>query len=180
MSYERFRASITDPALIAVANHWSEARSGRLMPAWRDIDPASIKEHLPKIWAWRWDPALGTFIGRLAGEEITALLGKNNRGKRLDECFGVDAHDVLYARFKRVTDEPALMHSYGRVYAIDGRDGPGERIVLPLATDGKHGDGIIGATAYRLGARPTTSDRTAVDHQAVDHHEEFIDFVPLA
>jgi hypothetical protein len=174
MSFERFLASITDPALIAVAAHWNEARSDRLMPAWRDIDPAAIREHLPMVWSWRWDAALGTFIGRLAGEEIIAVLGKNTRGKSIEEVFRPDAQAVVLARYKRVMSDPVLMHSSGKVFLLSGGTGDGERIVLPLAADGRHGDGVIGATVYRLGIRPTKSDRIAIDH-----HGEVIDFFPL-
>jgi hypothetical protein len=174
MPYERFRASLAEPALIAVAEHWNAARAGRLMPAWRDIDPAAIKEHLPIVWSWRWEPALGTFIGRLAGEEIIAVLGKNTRGKRLDECFRPDAREAVLARYRRVTDEPAMMHSHGRVFLPSGAPGYGVRIVLPLAADGTHGDGIIGATIYRLGIRPTIRDKISIDHLG-----EVIDFFPL-
>jgi hypothetical protein len=174
MSYERFRASIKDPALGAVVEHWNIVRSGRPMPAWQDIDPASIKEHLPIVWAWRWDPELNTFIGRLAGEEILAVLRTHTRGKRIDECFATEACQAIFARFKQVIDGPALMHSHGKVYVLGGRDGQGERIVLPLGADGTLGDGVIGATVYRLGIRPTTKDKISVDHL-----NEVTDFFPL-
>lgn len=174
MSYERFLASIKDPALVAVAEHWNMARSGRPMPAWQNIDPASVKEHLPIIWSWRWEPRMGTFIGRLAGEDILTVLSTHTRGKRIDECFPPEAREAIFARFKQVMDGPALMHSHGKVYVLGGRDGQGERIVLPLASDGTLGDGVIGATAYRLGIRPTTRDKISVDHL-----NEVTEFFPL-
>jgi hypothetical protein len=46
--------------------------------------------------------------------------------------------------------------------------------MLPLAADGKHGDGVLGATVYQLGIRPKTSDKISIDH-----HGEIIDFFPL-
>ena len=164
MSYEAFRAAVSDPALLAVAQHWDAARAGRSMPAWRDIDPAAIRQHLAIVWAWRWDDALGTFVGRLAGEEIVAVLGRNIHGRRLDECFRPEAHGAVFARYKRVIAEPALMHSHGKVHRAFGGLGQGERIVLPLAADGVHGDGIFGATTYRLGIRPTSGETFAIDH----------------
>jgi hypothetical protein len=173
MSYDRFCASITDPALVAVAEHWRAARSGRCMPAWRDIDPASIRKQLPIVWSWRWDAALATFIGRLAGEEIIAVLGTNTHGKRLDEVFRPDACAAVELRYRRVMEEPALMHSRGKVFLMSGGVGEGERIVLPLATDGVQGDGVIGATVYRLGGRGTAGKA------AIDHHGEVIEFFPL-
>lgn len=175
MSYERFRASMSDAALIAVAEHWNDARSGRMMPGWRDIDPAAIKEHLQIVWAWRWDAEIGTFIGRLAGEGIIATLGKNTRGKRMDEVLHPDAREVVLARCKRVIGDPAIMRSHGKVYVTTGRDGWGERIVLPLAADGRNGDGVLGATVYRFDTRPQTSDKISVDYQG-----EVTEFFPLS
>jgi hypothetical protein len=49
-----------------------------------------------------------------------------------------------------------------------------ERVMLPLAADGKHGDGVLEATVYQLGIRPKTSDKISIDH-----HSEIIDFFPL-
>jgi hypothetical protein len=173
MSYEQFRAPIKAPALIAVAEHWHEVRSGRLMPGWRDIDPTAIKQYLPIVWSWRWDTALSTFIGRLAGEDIIAVMGTGIRGKRLHDCFPPNARDAVFARYKRVIDEPAFMHSVGKVHMLAGGNGWGERIVLPLAADGRHADGILGATVYRFSVRPVSGEAS------IDHLNEAIDFFPL-
>ena len=173
MSYEQLRASLKQPALIAVAEHWNAVRAMRRMPGWRDIDPAAIKVYLPMVWAWRWDASLGTFVGRLAGEDIIAVLGTNPRGKRLAECFPAKAVDAVLARYRRIIEEPALMRSEGKIYSPAGHEGWGERVVLPLAGDGEHGDGIIGATFYRLDIRPVAGE------VSIDHLNEEIDFFPL-
>jgi hypothetical protein len=44
------------------------------------------------------------------------------------------------------------VHFQGQLYRHIGRVGMAERIVLPLADDGAHADGIIGATTYSLPA----------------------------
>jgi hypothetical protein len=175
MSYERFLAAIEDASLLAVAEHWNSARGGRQMPAWKDIDPAAIGQYLPIIWAWRYEKPLQTFVGRLAGEEIIAVLGNSIRGRPIEECFPAGAHEMVRARYMTVIDGPELMHSYGTVFRHAGGEGRGERIVLPLAEDGVHGDGVIGATVYRLGIRPTLGDQLSVVH-----HGEIVDFFPLA
>jgi hypothetical protein len=46
--------------------------------------------------------------------------------------------------------------------------------MLPLAGDGIRGDAIIGASVYRVGFRPATSDRLSIDQL-----NETIDFFPL-
>ena len=175
MSHERFLAAIKDSALIAVAEHWNSLRSERRMPAWKQVDPAAIRQYLPIVWAWRWDPSLETLVGRLAGEEIIAVIGNSIRGRRIDECFAPGAHEMVLARYTRVMGGPALMHSYGAVFRHTGSEGYGERIVLPLAEDGACSDGVLGATVYRLDVRPTLGDKLSVVHA-----DEVVEFHPLA
>jgi hypothetical protein len=167
-------SAIQSPALKAVYAHWMTVRGDRLMPAWRDIDAAAIGKHLPLVWAWRYDFTRRTFIGRLAGEEILAVLGREIRGRPLEECFPEDAAQVVLERYRAVMNGPSIMRSTGHVHMKTGRHGVGERIVMPLADDGASGDGVLGVTEYRL----NIGDAKAVG-AAIDHHHEAIDFYPL-
>jgi hypothetical protein len=175
MSFELFLSAIKDTALLDVAAHWNTARGNRLMPGWSDIDPVGLGRNLPIVWAWRYDAGLGTFVGRLAGEEIIAVLGVNIRGRRIETCFRPDAVDVVCQRYRTVIEGPKFMYSYGTVFARSGGNGVGQRIVLPLATDGVHSDGVLGATVYRLGIKPAIGDEIAIDH-----HSEIVEFYPLS
>ncbi len=166
--FQTLDAAIQSPALKAVFSHWLDARGERAMPAWRHIDAAAIGKHLPMVWAWRFDFTLGTFIGRLAGEEIIAVLGKEIRGRRLEQCFPADSGPVVLERYKMVMAGPRIMHSTGHVYMKTGRHGIGERMVLPLADDGINGDGLLGVTQYRLNIGDAKRVGAAIDH----HHEE--------
>jgi hypothetical protein len=174
MSYASFRAAITEPALREIAAHWDAVRGDRRMPAWRDIDAYALAPHLPIIWSWRYDIIRKTFIGRLAGEEINAMLGVSIRGKTIEECFAPDVAAVVRQRYQAVMDGPAFMFSYGKVFASAGRTGQGERIVVPLAEDGVRPDGVLGATVYRLGIVPTARDGVAIDyHNEIVTHYKF-------
>ena len=55
----------------------------------------------------------------------------------------------LFTRSKRVVVELALYRGEGTVFAHIDHFGHGERIMMPLATDGSLGDGILGATDYK-------------------------------
>jgi hypothetical protein len=176
MSYALFRAAITEPALLEIAAYWDKVCGARRMPAWRDIDAYALAPHLPIIWTWRYDLARETFVGRLAGEEINAMLGVSIRGKTIEECFSPDVVAVVRQRYRAVMDGPAFMFSYGKVFANAGRSGQGERIVLPLADDGVHPDGVLGATVYRLGLVPTARDGVRIDHHnEIVTHFKFVD-----
>ena len=163
MSFEDFTARIQAPALRDVARHWGEARTGRAMPGWSHIDPAAIARHLPMIWSWRYDRATGAFTGRLSGEDITRAFGKSLRGARMEEFFAPDQFAHIYARHRRVVTEPCFAHGIGAVFIHADRYGEGERIILPLAEDGIHGDGIIGATLYRFVDNPPLGARAPAE-----------------
>lgn len=151
MSFEIFEATIVSPALKAVARHWNQARGARKMPAWSDIKPSAIAAHLPIVWAYKYDRATDTFTGRLAGDRITSIFGAANiRGLAMSEGFPADQYPVLFARSKRIITQPALMRGSGLAFRHLDRYGTGERIMMPLAEDGEHGDGIFGATEYHL------------------------------
>jgi len=173
MSYALLRAAITEPALLEIAAHWYAVRGDRLLPAWRDIDACAFAPHLPIVWSWRYDLTRDTFIGRLAGEDIKAMLGVSIRGKTIEECFAPDVVAVVRRRYQAVIDGPSLMFSYGKVFARTGSTGSGERIVLPLADDGVRSDGLLGATVYRLGITPTARDGATIDHhnEIVTHYK---------
>ncbi len=159
--------SIASPALKLIAAHWFEAGCGRI-PRWKDINPAAIAGQLPIIWSYRYDRSNGTFTGRLAGDQIIRILGKDFRGLPLAEAQPPEAFPWVYALCKRVVVEPAIYRSEGRVFKQRDRYGQGERIIFPLSDDGVHCDGIFGATQYR-----TNPEDRSVSVEAVSEWEQW-------
>jgi hypothetical protein len=174
MSFETFLAAIAAPALRDIALHWQAARQGRRMSGWQDIDAVAIGRYLPIVWSWKYDRATDSFTGRLAGEEITEVFGKSLRGVPMKEFFADWQYDLIFARHKRVVTEPAFAHGTGPVFIHTGRYGSGERIILPLAADGIHGDGLLGATVYRM-----TKDDRRNESLRVEPQLEAVEFFPL-
>lgn len=159
---DSFAASIRSPNLSAVVAHWTQAKRARAMPSWEQLSPARIAQQLPLIWAYRYDWDADRFSGRLAGEKIRQIFGKNIRGLSLDEIFPPDAVDWTHRLFRRVVQEPALYRSTGAVFSHLKRWGIGERIILPLSSDGIAGDGILGATDYRY-PRPSSAGEAEME-----------------
>ncbi|MBU6506987.1 MAG: PAS domain-containing protein [Alphaproteobacteria bacterium] len=170
MSFQDFFAAIKSPDLRRVALHWDTARNGRRMPGWKDIDPSAIAPFLPIVWSWKYDSATDTFTGRLAGDSITEAFGESLRGKPMKEFFRGRQYEMLFARHKRVVSEPAFAHGTGPVFIHAGRYGQGERIIMPLASDGIHGDGLFGATIYapNPAGPPNEAQRQNLVTEAVD------------
>lgn len=150
MAFADFLAAIEASNLREVATHWNDARGTKRMPRWEDIDPAKIAPHLSIIWAWKYERETDTFIGRLAGDAIIEAHRGHLRGKRMQDFFAGDQYAEIFSRNRRVVTEPAFARETGKVLAHMKRYGLGERIIMPLATDGAQGDGILGATIYSI------------------------------
>lgn len=153
MGFQTFLAAIESPRLRHIALHWNDVRGTRRMPGWKDIDPAAVAPHLPIIWSWKYDGDTDSFTSRLAGEDIIAILGRNPRGKRMEEFFDRAQCEYIFARNKRVVSEPTFAHERGQVFRYAQRHCLGERIMMPLAADGFRGDGVLGATIYSTDPR---------------------------
>ena len=142
---------ITSPRLAALLWHWHKARGDRQMPGWRDLDPAEMVPALPLIWVWGYDRKTNRFTGRLAGEEVRSIVGRPIVNVPMEEYFERWNYAEIFARHKRVVDEPAIAVEKGQVFRCNDRVGFGERVILPLARDGLQADMTIAATTYRLG-----------------------------
>jgi hypothetical protein len=148
-----FFDTILSSDLKQVADHWREAKGTRAMPAWTDLRPSAIASQLPIVWSYKYDPETGEFTGRLAGERITRLFGKDFRGTPMAHIQPASDFPWVYALCKRIVNEPAFYRGTGLMYRHLDRYGTGERIVLPLSSDGRVADGIVGVTEYRLDPR---------------------------
>lgn len=140
---------IADPRLRALYLHWNEIRGGRAMPARRSIDPVLIPTVLSIIFLCDYEADTERLRYRLVGEEIRGTYDKEITGRYQDELFEGAERERHILRTRRVMRGPAIIHASGEVYGFAGRRGMGERIGLPLSTDGKTADAVIGATAYR-------------------------------
>ena len=174
MSFDRFLAAIRAEELRAIAAHWQEARGARKMPAWRDIDALVLGRNIRYVWSWKYDHATESFTGRLAGEEIDLAFGKSLRNAAMRDFYAPEVYDLVYPRHRRVVTESGFMYGEGRLFAHMGRTVVGERIVMPLADDGRRSDGILGATLYRPMPQPDG------DHPlGLDFKPEQVTFFPL-
>jgi hypothetical protein len=148
MSFLEFYNAIASPDLKAVARHWNEARGDHPMPAWIDVNPRAIKKQLHIIWSYTYDLETNAFIGRLAGEEIKSIFGSSFRNVPMSELYPNEDFATLFARSKRVMNEPAFFHGAGLVFCHLGCAETGERIIMPFAPTEALGRGIWGATDY--------------------------------
>jgi len=141
-------AHIADRRLRSLYLYWNELRGGRLMPARQAIDPVRIPTVLSIIFLCDYEADTERLRYRLVGEDIRGAYAREITGRYQDELFEGAERERHILRARRVMRGPAIIHASGEVYGFAGRRGMGERIGLPLSTDGKTADAVIGATAY--------------------------------
>lgn len=148
MSCTSFEMCIEAPCLKQIAGHWQSARRAQALPSWNDLH---IAEGLnPIIWTYDFDRTTERFVGRFAGANIEHLFGKHFAGTAMEDLYPPRDYPRLYERAKRVVATPEVYRGTGMVFRHLDRFGAGERIMLPVAEDGEHGDGILGATVYQF------------------------------
>ncbi len=148
MTFDAFLASIEAPALRAIAQHWNAARGSALLPPWEALRPEELSQQARLLWVYAYDPTTGKFTGRLSGEQITKSFGKSFHGLPLELAHTGAIYLWVHQALTRVVTGPAVYRSSGKLYRQAGRIIEGERIALPLGSDGQRGDGIIGASWF--------------------------------
>lgn len=148
MNFAAFLASIQSPALRAIAHAWDDARGRALLPALEALRLEDLSQPARLLWVYAYDAEAGKFIGRLSGEQITKAFGKSFRGLPLELAHTGAIYLWVHQTLTRVVAEPAAFRSSGRLYRQAGRIIEGERIALPLGSDGRNGDGIVGASWF--------------------------------
>jgi hypothetical protein len=155
--------TITAPSLKAVAVHWFSARGGKLMPSWQDLKPRAIARQLPLVWSLNYDHATKSFTGRLAGDRIARLIGQNFRGLPLEQAQTAAAFGEMQPLLNRVVTEPVIYLGSGNIFQYENAFLAGERLLLPLATNGTDTDGLLGATEYQQNENIAMGIQPAVD-----------------
>lgn len=148
MQFADFRQAIASPALQAVAAHWDAIRGKGLLPSWEMLRPSEIAPHLSTVWAYKYDRQTGAFTGRLAGTRIALGFGRNFRGISLEDAHPPENYPRVRDYMTRIVSEPAACRNSGKLFRQRDAVVEGERIVLPLASDGVHCDGVLGASDY--------------------------------
>lgn len=140
---------VQDEVIRHVIALWLGWRGDRRMPARTDIDPVALDSALPILWLCDYEADTGRFRCRLAGDKIVALYDGPMVGRYVEDIIGSGRVSEVVNRYKRVVEEPAIGHAAGRIYLHKDRRLVGERILLPLAADGRTPDGVLGATSFR-------------------------------
>jgi hypothetical protein len=150
VSFSAFEQGIESKSLRTVARHWEQVRGARAMPGWNDLRLPDIEKLIPITWFYTYDRAADRFTGRQAGVNIEQIFGKTFTGTPMEELYPSLDYPRLFMRARRLVCTPEFYRGAGMVFDHLDHSGQGERIMLPLASDGVHGDGVMGATVYQF------------------------------
>jgi hypothetical protein len=143
-------AHVKDERLRRLLGHWIEERGDGLAPSRMAIDPTAIGPILASIWMCDFLPAERRFRMRLAGEEINHLYGRNVTHCYFEDMIAPTMLADVVRRYRRVVEEPAILHCGGSIYLASDRSDKGERLVLPLLDDHGAVMHVIGASIMQL------------------------------
>jgi len=146
--FEIFLSRIKSPALLAVAQHWSEARGKKRMPSWTDLSSSTLLANDKRLWCYAYDPKTGHFTGRLSGGRTAKWVGSDVYGVHLKDLHAPANYEEVLQLLTKIVVRPLASRTSGRLFTVDSYIVSGERIALPLAEDGRTGDGILGASDY--------------------------------
>ncbi len=137
------------PGVLALLDSWCGIRKGQLIPNRRDFDPATVTRFLGMVYLYRYEPAIGDFVCRLAGEQINDAWELRIKGLAFRQVVSEEHHPAALERWRAIIDEPLVQ--YGR-FTEQGRNGDecvGERMNLPLSGDSGRGEFVLGMAVYK-------------------------------
>jgi hypothetical protein len=142
---QRFRAD----ALKSLYEYWQELRQGRSAPSRAEIDLLRIKSILPNIILLDVEDNPRRYNLRLMGTRIVSWYGSDATGCYVDEIDFGGSPMSTFTTLDQLVDKVVPAHMTGEYDKHDGRHIRYERLMLPMSSDGKRVDKILGA-AYRL------------------------------
>ena len=139
---ERFRSD----AIRELYSYWLSLRADRAAPARAQVDPMAMRRTLPHLGLFDVENDPRRYRVRIMGTEVVAWYGCDVTGRYLDEIdLGPDPAPV-FAILDHVVATMTPAHMTGDYVKQDGRQIRYERLVLPLSSNGKETNMLLGAS----------------------------------
>ncbi len=136
---------IQSDVLKRVYEYWDGKRGGRRAPARADIDPVDLAGDLPNVFLIDVEDSPRQYHIRLMGQAFIDEFGENVAGRCLHEIDLGEAKDSILAAYDELVATWEPMHVLTEYSKADGRRIRFERLALPLSSDGKTVDKVLGA-----------------------------------
>ena len=139
-----------DHRLRALYDYWRSRHppEGGL-PGRRHIDPVHVPKLLPWIWLVDVQRSPLRFKHRLVGTEQVRAMERDLTGKWLDEVFPLFLGSPSYRQFTAAAERGEIAYRRGKPqFHLSKEYLAVERLLLPLAKDGKVVDMLLAITVY--------------------------------
>lgn len=139
--------------------YWRQAHpGGGLLPGRQHIDPLSMPRLLPYAWLLEVHPpaddiGIPRFRFRLAGSHVDLGFGGPKTGRWLHEMEpDFESSPAMQSGFVATATEGRISHRRGRPrFAMNAAAAELERLMLPLAGNGRDIDMLLGFTVFYEG-----------------------------
>lgn len=123
------------------------------LPGRQHVDPVAIPAHLlPFVWLVDIQRQPLRFRYRLLGTEHVRVLGRDYTGQWIDEAHPDFAGSAAYTQFAAAAERAVGGYRRGNTLIILPKDYRSmERLLLPLARDGKTVDMLLAISVYHKG-----------------------------
>lgn len=151
------RAATGNPLIHALVAYWQGKAGGRPMPARADIDPAEIPWLLPHVWLMDVLREAGrpAFRYRLVGTAVATTFPECRAGWRVEAVYPDIFGSSIYRQFLALVERGAPQWRRGPVlFDAERKHIAFERVLLPLASDGRAVDMTLGLTVRSEEQRP--------------------------
>ena len=146
-------AVLPDHKLRRLYDYWHSRRPGDAYPSRRDIDPVDIPDLLPNIFLLDVIGDAQDFVFRLAGTLVEDAFSMPLRGKSITEIQRDAGTPIPVAHHVEVARGGGPRYREGEML-VAGRDHwKTHRLLLPLSSDGRAVDVLLGGAIFLLGGR---------------------------
>jgi hypothetical protein len=150
-----------EPRARQVLRWWSGAARARggagepRLPGRDQLDPVAFPTALPAVCLADWLAEERTARFRLSGDNIDRLFDRSLVGLRLEDIARPGRESRLLAIYRKVAETPCAHAASGRIYRLSRElQGIGQRLILPLADDGRRVTHLISVTSYEVSGSP--------------------------
>jgi hypothetical protein len=128
--------------------HWQAIHPAQGLPGRQHFDPLQVPRLLPWIWLVDINRDPLRFKFRLYGTQHIVPSGGDHTGKWIDEAYPNFVASDVYADYVLVAEKgvPSYRKGHASYHAPDYKEL--ERVMLPLAGDGRTVDMIMAITVY--------------------------------
>lgn len=146
---EPFDPSVIEEALLReLYDYWRRKHADERLPSRDDIDPSEMPSLLPNILLADTAETLGAFRYRLYGTEVCQGFEHDRTNIRFADLPRIENYDEVYSGYWQTYREADPVYFHGRIVSQQKNWLMYSRLTLPLSSDGKDIDKILGGVVF--------------------------------